>query len=78
MAENNDIPDIPKKDSGFDFEELNRKLVDIKNEHQGETTILIGAENDISYDVLIKTMDYTRGTAERPLFPNVQLTRSLV
>jgi biopolymer transport protein ExbD len=77
MTENNLTPDIPRKDDQFDFEELHRKLVELKNEHASERQILIGAEDDIEYDVLIKLMDFTRGTPSRPLFPVVQLSRSM-
>ncbi|MBN2529840.1 MAG: biopolymer transporter ExbD [Deltaproteobacteria bacterium] len=78
MADANSGPDIPKTDNGFDFAELHKKLSELKSEHMKEQTIHIGAEDDIEYEILIKTMDYTRGTAKKPLFPNVQLTRSLV
>ena len=77
MAADNIAPDIPRRDDHFDFEELRRKLVELKTEHSTERQILIGAEDDIEYDVLIKLMDFTRGTASNPLFPDVQLSRSM-
>ncbi len=77
MTDNNVGPDIPRKDDELDFEELHRKLVELKNEHATERQILIGAEDDIEYNVLIKLMDFTRGTPSHPLFPDVQLSRSM-
>jgi biopolymer transport protein ExbD len=77
MTDDNVGPDIPRKDNRFDFEELHRKLVELKNEHVTERQILVGAEDDIGYDVLIKLMDFTRGTPSHPLFPDVQLSRSM-
>jgi biopolymer transport protein ExbD len=70
-------PDIPKKDDDWDYDELNRKLKEIKENHREETQIILGAEDDIQYEVLIKTMDWSRGTDTDRLFPNVTLTRGV-
>jgi len=70
--------DIPKKDDGWDFDEFNRKLKEIKQNHREELNIILGAEDDIKYEVLIKAMDYSRGTDVEPLFPVVTLTRGVV
>ena len=78
MAEPGTGPDIPKTDNGLDYDELRRKLTELKNAHATEQTIFIGAEDNIDYEIIIKLMDFTRGTSAHPLFPNVQLTRSLV
>ena len=71
-------PDIPKKDDDWDYEELNRKLKEIKDLHREESLIILGAEDDIALEVLIRTMDFSRGTEEDVLFPNVTLTRGVV
>jgi len=71
-------PDIPKKDDDWDFGELNRKLRELKENHREERNIILGAEDDIKFDVLIKTMDYSRGSEEEPLFDVVTLTRGVV
>ena len=73
-------PDIPKKDDDWDFEEFNRKLKELKDLHREEVNIILGAEDDIPYEVLIKAMDYSRGgsDAETQLFPVVTLTRGVV
>lgn len=71
-------PDIPKKDEDWDFEALHRRLRELKSLHKTDMNIVLGAEDDVSYEVIIKTMDYSRGTANSPLFPNVQLSRGWV
>jgi biopolymer transport protein ExbD len=71
-------PDIPKKDDNWDFQELRKKLQEIKENHREETMIIIGAEDDIKYEVLIDTMDWSRGEKEGDkLFPDVTLTRGV-
>jgi hypothetical protein len=70
-------PDIPKKDDDWDFKELNKKLKEIKENHREETQIILGAEDDIKYEVIIKAMDWSRGTDTDRLFPNVTLTRGV-
>ena len=70
-------PDIPKKDDDWDYEELNRKLKEIKENHREETQIIMGAEDAIQYEVLIKSMDWSRGTESDRLFPDVTLTRGV-
>jgi biopolymer transport protein ExbD len=70
-------PDIPKKDDDWDYEDLNRKLKEIKENHREETQIILGAEDDIKYEVLIKSMDWSRGTESERLFPDVTLTRGV-
>lgn len=71
-------PDIPKKDDDWDFDEFTRKLKELKADHREERNIILGAEDDIKFEVLIKAMDYSRGTLEEPLFDVVTLTRGVV
>ena len=71
-------PDIPKKDDDWDFDEFERKLKELKADHREERNIILGAEDDIQIEVLIKAMDYSRGTNEHPLFDVVTLTRGVV
>jgi biopolymer transport protein ExbD len=71
-------PDIPKKDDDWDYDELNRKLKELKENHREETQMILGAEDDIKFEVLIKAMDWSRGTEEDRLFPDVTLTRGVV
>ena len=71
-------PDIPKKDDDWDYEELNKRLRELKENHREETQLILGAEDDIIFEVLIKAMDYSRGSEEDRLFPDVTLTRGVV
>jgi len=71
-------PDIPKKpDDEYDYEQLTDKLKEIKEKHQDENQIIIGCEDNIKYEILIKVMDASRGTDESPLFKDVVLTRGI-
>jgi len=71
-------PDIPKKPDGeYDYEQLTDKLKEIKEKHQDENQIIIGCEDNIKYEILIKVMDASRGTDESPLFKDVVLTRGI-
>jgi biopolymer transport protein ExbD len=71
-------PDIPKKDDDWDYEELNKRLRELKENHREERQLILGAEDDIAFEVLIKSMDYSRGTETDELFPDVTLTRGVV
>ena len=70
-------PDIPKKDDDWDYSELHKKLKEIKENHREETQIILGAEDDIKYEVIIKAMDWSRGSESDRLFPDVTLTRGV-
>ena len=71
-------PDIPKKDDDWDYDELNKRLKELKENHREERQLILGAEDDILFEVLIKSMDYSRGTDTEELFPDVTLTRGVV
>ncbi len=71
-------PDIPRKDGDWDYGELSNKLRELKSNHDSETRIILGAEDDVPFDVLIKMMDTSRGAPEKTLFPQVTLTRGFV
>jgi biopolymer transport protein TolR len=70
-------PTLPKKADGtFDFAGLTAQLVGIKKEFPTETKVIIGAEPDISYEVLVGTMDAVRESPapdRKVLFPDVTL-----
>ena len=78
MATADTGPDIPKKDNDWDFAELNRRLRELKDNHSQEISLILAAEDDIPYEVLINAMDYSRGTSIEPLFPDFTLTRCVV
>ena len=68
-------PTIAKKgDGSYDYTALNNKMKEIKASFGEETKVIIAAEAETPYEVLIGTMDSTRETADRKLlFPDVTL-----
>jgi biopolymer transport protein ExbD len=76
------LPIIPLKGDEYDYEELGKKLWEIKREIQGqfpdETKIVIAAAQDIRYEVIVKTMDASRSHREDmksyEMFPDVALS----
>lgn len=58
----------------YNFERLHECIVRIKDEYPDERQIIISGENRIDYEVLIQSMDATRGSEEQPLFPEVVLS----
>lgn len=57
------LPTIPKKGTEFDFELLNKKMLEIKKSPQAaaETKIIINANADILYETIVAVMDACRG-----------------
>ena len=71
-------PTIPKKGDGeYDFEALANKLAEIKDAFPDETKMVLNAEPDIKYKVVILTMDATRELEGRMLFPDVVLSAGI-
>lgn len=68
-------PTIAKKADGtYDFNALNAKMKEIKSTFPKESKVIIAAEADTQYEVLVSTMDSTRETSDRKqLFPDVTL-----
>ncbi len=77
-------PAIPlKEDGSYDYEALQKKLVEIKEKIAGqgfadENNILISAEKDIAYKYIVKVMDYVstytdNEGVEQPLFPGIAI-----
>jgi len=70
-------PSIPKKgDGSYDFTALTESMVNVKKEFPTESKVIVGAEGDISYEVLVQTMDAIRETPGRDrklLFTDVTL-----
>ncbi len=76
-------PTIPLKDGKYDFAALGEQMKAIKDKFPNETAVILSADPEIVYDVLIQTMDACReatvkrpdGTSERrPLFFDVSLS----
>jgi biopolymer transport protein TolR len=70
-------PSIPKKPDGtYDYTALTQSMVNIKKEFPSESKVIVGAEGDISYEVLVSTMDAVRETPGKDrqlLFTDVTL-----
>ncbi len=76
-------PTIPLRDGQYDYAALGEQMKAIKARFPSETAIILSADPDVVYDVLIQTMDACReatvkrpdGTSERrPLFYDVSLS----
>jgi biopolymer transport protein TolR len=77
-------PTVPRRADGkYDYQELSRQLAAIKEKFPNETQVILSADEEVVYDVLIQTMDACReqivrqpdGTRERkPLFFDVSLS----
>jgi biopolymer transport protein ExbD len=76
-------PTIPLRDGKYDYPALSEEMKRIKDRFPSETAVILSADPEVVYDVLIKTMDACReATVEgpdgrrerRPLFFDVSLT----
>jgi biopolymer transport protein ExbD len=76
-------PTIPLRDGRYDYAALGEQMKTIKAQFPSETAVILSADPEILYDVLIQTMDACReitvknadGTSERrPLFFDVSLS----
>ena len=70
-------PSIPKKgDGSYDYTALTESMVNVKKEFPSESKVIVGAEGDIAYEVLVQTMDAIRetpGKDRKLLFTDVTL-----
>ncbi len=76
-------PTIPLRDGKYDYAALSEQMKKIKDQFPSETSVILSADPEIVYDVLIQTMDACReasvkkpdGSSERrPLFFDVSLS----
>ncbi len=54
-----------------------RKLEELKRQYPDTSRLLLAADKPIHYDIIIHTMDATRGDALHPLFPDVVFAATL-
>jgi biopolymer transport protein ExbD len=68
-------PTIPvKADGTFDYDALTNKMKELKGAFPTESKLILAADPDLPYEVLIGTMDATRETKDRKLlFPDITL-----
>lgn len=69
------IPTLPKIDGGknYDYAGLTRKMKQIKEQFADETKVIITANPDITYEVVVAAMDSIRADGPKNLFPDVNL-----
>lgn len=69
------VPTIPNKPDGtYDYDALTEKMKEVKGEFPAETKVILAADAEIAYEVIVGTMDATRETKDRKLlFPDVTL-----
>ena len=69
------VPTVGKlADGNWDYVGLNTKMKEIKTAFPNESKVIIAADKDIQYEVLVSTMDALRETTDHKLlFPDVTL-----
>lgn len=80
------LPIIPLKGDEYDYQGLNNKLWELKQQIRGQysddTKIIIGSAQETRYEVIIKTMDATRlhteGMKTHIMFPDAALSPGIV
>lgn len=73
--ENSAPPTIPvKADGTFDYPALTEKMKEIKTAFPNESKLILAADPDTAYEIVVGTMDATRETTDHKLlFPDVTL-----
>ncbi len=68
-------PTIARRADGtYDYDALTAKMMEIKTNFPTESKVILAAEANTDYEVLVSTMDATRETKDRKLlFPDVTL-----
>ncbi len=62
----------PSADS-YDYAGLTELLVEIKLEYPDERQLLVRADENVDYEVVVRVLDAARSQADRELFPEVAL-----
>jgi biopolymer transport protein TolR len=68
-------PTVPMRDNDFDYRSLTAKLRAIKVAYPDTQSVFIAADDNIPYEVIVKTLDATRRDSKGDLFPNVAFTQ---
>ncbi len=70
---------FPKKGETYDYDALQRKLIEIKKVFKREQSVIIVADPDVLYDDIVQTMDAARATKDnKELFPAVAFSPGIV
>ncbi len=62
---------IPRLQGDWDYAALTEALEVIKTDHPADEAVILAPEDEIAYDVVVRTMDAARASADRLLFPSV-------
>ena len=62
--------DIPKRAGSYDYEQLVRRLKEVKSKHAATEDIIISPDANIKYEIIIKVMDRCRETG----FSNISIS----
>jgi len=65
---------LPPPITCYDYARLTREMIKIKDQFPQETKIIIYAQPDVPYEVLVRVMDSTRDLEGRALFYDVVLS----
>ena len=67
--------EIPLKNGEYATEQLSEKLSDWKETYELGNSMIMTADMDVKYDLVVRTMDAVRKMGDRSLFPGVMLSR---
>ncbi len=68
-----------KTESTYNFAGLQKRLIDIKKTFPTEESMIISADGDVPYDVVVQTMDAARKSSDgKLLFPGVAFAAGVV
>lgn len=70
-----EAPGLPVTIAAGDYAELKRRVVEIKRDFAQEKQVLLQAQPDTPYAVVLAVMDATRNDGAAPLFPDVTIMR---
>ena len=68
------VPTIPKKGADYDNVTLTKKMRQIKDQYADETKVIINANPEITYEVVVQAMDAIRQDKKGEMFPAVLLS----
>lgn len=63
--------DNPCRPDDYNYEALTLKMATIKQSYRDTSSFFLAADPVVKYDIVVRTMDATRGDAAHPLFPDV-------
>ena len=68
------VPTIPNIGNDYDYKSLSAKMKSIKENFRDETKVIINANPDIRYEILVNAMDAIRQDGKETYFPDVLLS----